>query len=322
MAKQSNQKLKLLYLLRILLEQTDENFGLTITQLSTELAKYNINAARKSLYDDIEALRVFGIDIRVKRDRYVKYYIARRDISAVEFKYILDALSAFDAVPRSASYELTTKLIKIYGIKGRIYSGIIEEPNCKMPKVIYDELAKNIELLDGAIQRGKKISCKRFKWNSLKQRTLLDDGKRFTFTPIRLECDKKYLLYAFDGKSIVTLDVSTLVNLEISDENASSVDEYRNLLEEQAYNCDYENVRLEIDNCFAGDVFLKFGLNVTVLSNREDSFEITVKVKFDDDFFSWLFNNAKHVRIISPERVRDGYKQKLLLALDNAERDF
>ena len=69
MAKQSNQKLKLLYLLKILFEQTDENSGLTIPQMITELAKYNISAARKSLYDDIESLRVFGIDVKVKRDR-------------------------------------------------------------------------------------------------------------------------------------------------------------------------------------------------------------------------------------------------------------
>ena len=76
MAKQSNQKLKLLYLLKILIENTDENTGLTITQISNELAKYNISAARKSLYDDLELLRVFGIDIKFKRDRYVRYYIA------------------------------------------------------------------------------------------------------------------------------------------------------------------------------------------------------------------------------------------------------
>ena len=46
MAKQSNQKLKLLYLLKILIENTDENTGLTITQISNELAKYNVKYMR------------------------------------------------------------------------------------------------------------------------------------------------------------------------------------------------------------------------------------------------------------------------------------
>ena len=71
MAKQSNQKLKLLYLLKILIENTDENTGLTITQISNELAKYNVSAARKSLYDDLELLRVFGIDIKLLAHYYI-----------------------------------------------------------------------------------------------------------------------------------------------------------------------------------------------------------------------------------------------------------
>ncbi|MBE6533542.1 MAG: WYL domain-containing protein [Ruminococcaceae bacterium] len=321
MAKQSNQKLKLLYLLRILFEQTDENSGLTITQISAELAKYNVSAARKSLYDDIEALRLFGIDIGVKRDRYVKYYIAKRDISSVELKYIVDALKEFDALPPSACYELACKLIKDHGGKVKNYSGLFEEPINKTPKAVSDILAKNIEILDNAILNGKKIYCKQFEWNSLKQRTLLYEGRRILLSPIRLVCDRKYLLYAYDGKNISTYDVSTLVDVEISKHNSAPFDEYRHLLNDPRYDVEYENVRLEISNCFAGEAFTKFGFGVTVLATREESFEISIRVKLDGDFFSWIFNNAKYVRIVSPERVRDIYKQKLLLALDNNERN-
>ena len=67
-------------------------------------------------------------------------------------------------------------------------------------------------------------------------------------------------------------------------------------------------------------MFLKFGLGVTLLSSRAESFEISVKARLDDDFFAWIFNNAKYVRIISPERVQNIYKERLLLALDNLER--
>ena len=69
MSKKPNQKLKLIYLMKILLERTDENHSLTLSELSDELGKYDISAERKSLYDDIELLRVYGLDIRVKRDR-------------------------------------------------------------------------------------------------------------------------------------------------------------------------------------------------------------------------------------------------------------
>ena len=53
MAKSSNQKLKLLYLIKILSEKTDENHCLSAQRLIDELAKYDIKAERKSIYDDI-----------------------------------------------------------------------------------------------------------------------------------------------------------------------------------------------------------------------------------------------------------------------------
>ena len=81
-------------------------------------------------------------------------------------------------------------------------------------------------------------------------------------------------------------------------------------------------MRLECDHSFASDVFEKFGLGVTVLSNREESFEISVKTRLDDGFYAWLFNNSRYVRVVAPERVRDALKQKLLMALDNIDRDF
>lgn len=317
MAKQSNQKLKLLYLIKILFEKTDSQTGLTITQLSAELAKYNISAARKSLYDDIESLRLFGLDIGVRRDKYVKYYIAKRDITVVELQFVIDALNEFDAISPSASYELIDKFLRLYGVKTHSCLEHVSEPIYKTPKKVYDELGNNIELLDNAIQQRKKILCRQFVWNSQKQRTLADGGEYLKLTPIRLICDGKYFLYAYDGKSVLMYDVNTLIDVEVLSENAAAFDEYAELLADPRYDAEYDNVRLECSNSFAGEVFLKFGLGVTVLSNRENFFEISIKVKLDGDFFAWLFNNAKYVRIVSPERVRNMYKDKLLLALDN-----
>ena len=156
MAKQSNQKLKLLYLLRILLEQTDGNSGLTLSEISKELAKYNISAARKSLYDDIEALRVFGIDVCVKRDRYVRYYIGKREISFVELRYITDAIEQFAAIDPEVAHTVSVKIMTILGIKGK---GNVEKdiPSiAKMPRVISEEQEKNIDIITTAILNNKK----------------------------------------------------------------------------------------------------------------------------------------------------------------------
>ena len=63
MPKGKNQKLKLYYLSRIMLEKTDDNHALTMPQIQKELGRYDVTADRKSLYDDLEALKVLGLDI-------------------------------------------------------------------------------------------------------------------------------------------------------------------------------------------------------------------------------------------------------------------
>ena len=321
MAKQPNQKLKLLYLLKILYEQTSAESGLTISQISAELSKYGISAARKSLYDDIESLRVFGVDVSVMRDRYVRYYISKRDVTTAELKYICDALSSFEALSPSASYELSKKLVKICGVKEKTNGVEISEPIYKTPKSVYELQNKNIELLSSAISRGKKISCREFAWNALKQRIILNGGQAFKLTPIRIICDESYMLCAYNGKSFSLYNIDRLLDLEILNEKADDLSAYRDLPEAN-FGADHENLRLECDHSFASDVFEKFGLGVTVLSNREESFEISVKTRLDDGFYAWLFNNSRYVRVVAPERVRDALKQKLLMALDNIDRDF
>lgn len=316
MAKQSNQKLKLLYLLKILLEQTDAQSGKTLSEISLELAKYNISAGRKSLYDDIEALRVFGIDICVKRDRYVKYYIDKREFSFVELKYTIDALATFDAIDPEIARELIEKIVLVWGVKGRGYTNNELSTVMKMPRAISDELNKNIELINLSINNNKKITCKEFCWNSKKQRTLKNEGKPMVLTPIRLICDKKYILYAFDGVGVSEYRVDRLIALEILSQRGAPKSAYETFFDESLFDFDCVNVRIEFDSSYAGVVFDKFGLGVTVLSNREDVFEFSVKTKLDDSFYFWLFSNSKHIRKISSERVRDEYKERLLTALE------
>ncbi|MFR7495475.1 MAG: WYL domain-containing protein, partial [Adlercreutzia sp.] len=58
-----SQKLKLLNLAKMLYERTDENHGLTCPEIIAGLAEAGIEAERKSVYRDLDALRDFGLDI-------------------------------------------------------------------------------------------------------------------------------------------------------------------------------------------------------------------------------------------------------------------
>ena len=67
MPRNPNQKLKLLYLLKILREHTDENHDMSLAEIQRELERYRGKGGAESLYDDIETLRVFGVDIETRR---------------------------------------------------------------------------------------------------------------------------------------------------------------------------------------------------------------------------------------------------------------
>lgn len=75
MAKSQNQKAKILYLERMMRE-TGENHVMTMQEILAGLTEYGICAERKSIYDDFEALRAFGMDVRFKRGKSGGYYLA------------------------------------------------------------------------------------------------------------------------------------------------------------------------------------------------------------------------------------------------------
>ena len=54
MARSSNQKLKLIYILDILKKYSDEDHPLNAVDISEHLSGLGINAERKAIYNDIE----------------------------------------------------------------------------------------------------------------------------------------------------------------------------------------------------------------------------------------------------------------------------
>lgn len=55
MPKSPNQKLKLLYLMEIMLQQTDERHPMTVPEMISQLAQRGVSAERKSIYGDLAA---------------------------------------------------------------------------------------------------------------------------------------------------------------------------------------------------------------------------------------------------------------------------
>ena len=61
--KGDHQKLKMLYLADIFAAETDDEHPLTLPQIAEKLDECGVNADRKTLYQDFEELRTYGMDI-------------------------------------------------------------------------------------------------------------------------------------------------------------------------------------------------------------------------------------------------------------------
>lgn len=298
MAKRSNQKLKLLYLSKILLENTDERHGLTLSQIMNELAAYGVEAGRKSLYDDMEALRVYGLDIRTKRDRYVRYYVHDRKFDAGEIKIVSDMVADSRMFSEKKSRELIRKLQSL--------NGISKDTDIDFAVKAYSEdTYNNIRLICKAIESCNQITFRCFEWNCRKQRTFVGGGEFLTVSPCRLIFKNgSYFLFGVNHTSgkIELFNVERIINLSLLKKKAQK--------ENVAAPLQY-NVRMRCDKSFAGEIFDRFGLAVTLLLERDEYFEFAVKTEVDDDFIGWLFTNGTKVAILAPSDLLSKYQQML-----------
>ena len=70
-----NARLRLLLIMEQILEQTDEEHGITMQDMIDWLAEHDITGERKSIYEDIHALQEYGLDIRyVQKDKTYRMY--------------------------------------------------------------------------------------------------------------------------------------------------------------------------------------------------------------------------------------------------------
>lgn len=76
MPKSNNQKLKILYLMDALKEGSAKGTTVSMQEILKMLESHSISAERKSIYDDMEALRLYGLDVRYQRANPSGYYLA------------------------------------------------------------------------------------------------------------------------------------------------------------------------------------------------------------------------------------------------------
>ncbi len=325
MPKSANQKIKILYLLKIFLENTDEEHGMTLKELEEALAVMGVKAERKTLYDDIETLRLFGVDIEKRKVIAVTYHVVSRDFELPELKLLIDAVQSSKFISEKKSRELIDKLSSLMSrfdatkLRRQVYvANRVKSDN----ETIY----YGVDEIHEAINQNKKISFLYFEWNEKKEKVLRHEGKRYIVSPHALTWDdENYYMIGYDGdeEKIKHYRVDKMQKIALIDEKRDG-DELFCGFDMALYSKKTfgmfggieESVTLRCKNRLAGVVIDRFGEDVTFLKSGNEHFEVHVKVHVSPLFFGWVLNFGDGIEIISPDSVREKYSSLLKETLE------
>ena len=183
MARGTNQKLKLYYLVRIMLAKTDEEHGLTMPQIIQELGKYDITAERKSIYLDFDDMTdKLGIEIvKEQRGRETYYHVASREFELAEVKLLIDAIQSSKFITEKKSSALIRKIKKFvseYQAKQLQRQVFVQGRIKTMNETIY----YGVDDIHRAISENRKIRFKYYQWNIKKELVPRHNGDWITDT--------------------------------------------------------------------------------------------------------------------------------------------
>ena len=308
--KHSHQKLKLLYLMQILLEQTDEEHTITVPQMISELAKLGISAERKSIYDDLEYLQLFGLDICSNKTRTTNYYVASRDFELPELKLLVDSVQSSKFITHKKSMELISKIEKL---ASRENAKTLQRQVfiTNRVKTLNEQIYYNVDKIHDAIAANKQITFKYFDIDVDKQKVYRKNGDAYTESPVALTWDdENYYLITYKEKydNYTHYRVDKMETINITEENRRLSDKPFDLSEYskkmfQMFGGEETAVSILFDNSLIGVVYDRFGIEVPITKEDDTHFVCHVKVAVSPQFLSWVFSFGDKAKIISPDSV-------------------
>ncbi len=335
MAKSENQKLKMLYILHYLQENSDDDHPVKTADLIAYLKQRGISAERKSIYSDIQELRHFALpsfmqigadeeafyfDIQQADTRNGGgYYLGQRFFELAELKLLVDAVQSSLVVPAGKSRTLIAKLEKLTGKhqakaldRQVIVSGRVKTEN---EKIFY-----STDAIHHAIQNNLQISFTYLDWDRNLQ--LIKRGEKRLVSPWHLVYrDDKYYLVAYEAASekikhyrvdkmqgVQVLEntpregAKVISNLHITEYIQSSFGMYAG--EEKL-------VKVEIPEKLLGVFVDRIGKGrlkkPQPVKDAPGRYLLRFPAAVSAQFFGWIFGLGHEVKITGPTEVREAY---------------
>lgn len=314
------QRLRTLYVMKILLRYSDENHTISSNDIVRHLKEYGVNAERKVIYTDIAILNKFGMDIETVPN--VGYYVNSREFELPELKLLVDAVQASKFITANASKTLIRKLESLTSemnadqlqrqvfIRNRLKSG--------NTATYY-----NVDNIHAAISKNRQVSFKYCKWTTKKRLRMKKDGALYLVSPWALTWnDENYYLVGCietDGRIEVRhFRVDKMKNLAIMDAERVGRREFEGFdlaaFAKKTFGMygghDYL-VTLNCENDLIGVIIDRFGKDIFIVPVDADHFRTTVQVAVSRQFLGWVISLGSGIRITDPDTVIEQMKEEI-----------
>ena len=318
MAKSPNQKTKLLHLARMLLRQTDEDHPLTVAQIIEALAREDIKAERKSIYDDLEALRLFGLDVQCRKGKTPGWFIGSREFELPELKLLMDAVQSSRFMTQRKSSELIHKLESQASVhqarqlQRQVYVD-------RRVKTMNESIYYTIDKLHTAIANRKTVTFLYFEYNVRKEKVYRHDGRRYTVSPAGLIWDNEnYYLAGYDhrSKEMRHYRVDKMADLAVTFLPLTGVPEHFDMAAYAGkhfgmFSGREGQVTLRCRSSLVGVVLDRFGLDAILIPDGETHFIVTVSAVVSPQFLGWLFGLVDGVQLLRPQWAVEELRRQL-----------
>lgn len=313
MAKSANQKLKLLVLLRFLQRQSDEKHPVTMAEMIAELARWDISAERKSLYDDLETLRSFGADVVALRGRTPGYYLGSREFELPELKLLVDSIQSSKFITQRKTLSLIRKLEGLCSVHD---AQLLERQVFVRGRVksMNESVYYNVDAISDAISRDRSLRFRYFEFTVSGERRYRREGSYYRMSPYALIWDdENYYLLAWDEeeKRFKHFRVDKMTAITELEQPRQGGEAFRALdlsvYSQRVFGMfagQTQPVRMRFASHLAGAVIDRFGKDVMLMPQGEEAFTVTAEVAVSPQFFAWVFGFGTEAEILAPEAVR------------------
>lgn len=323
--KNELNRLRPLFILKMLMECTDDETFLTTTQILEKLeADYGLIAHRQTIKYDVDTLNQLGYEIEVHKGTRNEYRYAGRVFDTPEIRILIDAVVSSKSLSRAKSLNLAKKLTSLAGgcTTYALNKSIDVNQRVKSPN-------ESIYYITDAINKAINFNCKiafyYFEYNCLKEKKYKNRGRKYIFSPYKMlwDGDFYYMIgYSDKHNKVASFRIDRIDRAPDILEDVEAVpmpgdfdlNEYINSMP-RMLDSRREKVTIEFDNDVAGALFDRFGydVEVSILGNGRSS--VTVITSVGPVLYSWIAGFAGRVKLVASDRIIEEYRELLTKAL-------